>query len=234
MLQVDTQIGVPGGTGMVTVVNGVLAGVGPILDPVVVQSGGTLAPGDAGIGVLSVSNTLTLLGTNVMEVNKNGAALTSDLVQGLTGLTYGGTLSLAISGPTALANGDSIKLFDSASYNGGTFASISPATPGTALAWDTSSLNVNGTLKVVTGSANTPPTLTPGSVKNDANGFSFSFSGPSGQPYTLLSTTNVAKPLSQWETTNKTGFLAGPGAPIGFTNASPGAEPKRFYDVRSP
>jgi len=66
-----------------------------------------------------------------------------------------------------------------------------------------------------------------------ANGFSFSFSGPSGQPYTLLSTTNVALPLSQWQT-NSTGLLTGPNSPIGFTNATPHAVPHMFYRVRSP
>ena len=67
----------------------------------------------------------------------------------------------------------------------------------------------------------------------DASGFSFSFSGPNGQPYTVLSTTNVALPLSQWQT-DSSGVLAGSGSPIVFTNATPTAETKRFYRVRSP
>ena len=84
----------------------------------------------------------------------------------------------------------------------------------------------------VYGQSSTSSTPTLSGAKKDANGFSFSFSGPSGQPYTLLSTTNVALPLSQWQT-NSTGVLTGVDNPIGFTNSTP-TEPQQFYRVRSP
>jgi hypothetical protein len=68
------------------------------------------------------------------------------------------------------------------------------------------------------------------SPKHDNSGFWFSFSGPEGQPYSVLSTTNVALPLSTWDT-NSTGFLTG--SPMNYTNATP-SDARRFYDVRSP
>ena len=74
-----------------------------------------------------------------------------------------------------------------------------------------------------------PPTL--GGAKHDASGFSFSFSGPNGQPYTVLSTTNLTLPLSQWQT-NSTGVLTGTNSPISFTNSTPTGS--RFYQVRTP
>ena len=50
-------------------------------------------------------------------------------------LTYGGTLTLTnISAP--LAAGNSFTLFSAAGYSG-SFATISPATPGAGLAWNT-------------------------------------------------------------------------------------------------
>jgi hypothetical protein len=79
---------------------------------------------------------------------------------------------------------------------------------------------------------NAPQQAALSAVKKDANGYSFSFSGPTGQPYSLLSAINVALPLSQWST-NQVGFLAGPGNPVGYTNATP-TEAQRFYDVRTP
>jgi len=87
----------------------------------------------------------------------------------------------------------------------------------------------------VYGQSSAAPLVQPklGGTMIDAHGFSFGFSGPSGQPYTLLSTTNVALPLSQWQT-NSTGLLTGPNSPMGFTNATPHAVPHIFYRVRSP
>src|SRR5262249_29833824 len=54
------------GTNSTTVAGGTLGGTGLITGPVIVQSAGTLAPGTS-IGTLSISNTLSLGGTNLME-----------------------------------------------------------------------------------------------------------------------------------------------------------------------
>src|SRR5206468_12052477 len=84
------------------------------------------------------------------------ARLTQHLLQTPTSIIYGGTLSLTnLSQSTnPLAAGDSFKLFDSATltYAGG-FASLTPAAPGPGLAWDTSSLTVDGTLKLISATA---------------------------------------------------------------------------------
>ncbi|HRT08767.1 MAG TPA: hypothetical protein P5233_10300, partial [Candidatus Paceibacterota bacterium] len=52
--------------------------------------------------------------------------------------------------------GDAFKLFDAASYSGA-FAEIFPATPGPGLAWDTSTLATDGSLRIVS-TANPIPT----------------------------------------------------------------------------
>ena len=127
--------------------NATLGGNGIIGGPVTVQAGATLSPGIGigWIGRMAISNTLTLAGTTAMDLNK--AAVTNDQVRGITTLTYGGTLVVTNLAGT-LAVGDSFKLFDAANY-AGSFAAISPATPGIGITWDRSYLPVDGTLRVV-------------------------------------------------------------------------------------
>ena len=145
------------GGGAVTVYSGVLGGGGSLDGPVTVQAGGMLSPG-IGIGTMTVNNTLALTAgsTTMMQVNKSAA--TNDQVRGITTLTYGGTLVVTNLAGT-LAAGDSFKLFDAASYSG-SFASISPATPGNGIVWDMSRLPVSGTLSIIFSSASLSCTWT--------------------------------------------------------------------------
>jgi len=160
------------GGGAVTVAaGGTLGGSGTIGGPLTVQDGGGFVI-DSFFDVyleLTVNNTATLSGTTLMNVNK-GVSPNSNRVIGLSMVTYGGTLVVNNLGGT-LEAGDSFKLFDAVSYSG-SFAAISPATPGIGIVWDMSSLPVDGTLRVATASlsyanlTHTPlggATLTPGS-----------------------------------------------------------------------
>jgi autotransporter-associated beta strand protein len=108
----------------VTVAGGVLGGSGAIGGPVSVQSGGTLSPG-ASIGILSISNTLTLAAGSTTVIEINGAALTSDLVRGITTAHYGGTLVVTNTAGT-LSPGQTFQLFN-ATGHAGTFANITSA-----------------------------------------------------------------------------------------------------------
>jgi hypothetical protein len=105
---------------------------------------GTLAPGTS-IGVLTISNSLSLSGVTVMELN--AATGTNDVVRGLTSVTYGGTLTLSNLAGTITAS-NAFKLFSANSYSG-VFATLTPASPGLALAWNTNTLATDGTLRVV-------------------------------------------------------------------------------------
>jgi len=143
-------------TGSTLVSAGTLGGIGVILGPVSVAAGATLAPGTS-VGTLTINNTLSLAGTSttVIEVDKN--SMTSDLVAGVTTLTYGGTLVLKNLGGV-LALGDTFNVFDATTFSG-SFSSVVSQTPGQTVTWDTSKLNVDGTVKVATAVAN-PVTLT--------------------------------------------------------------------------
>ncbi len=132
------------GASAVTVTNGTLGGNGLILGPVAIQSPGCLAPGTS-IGALTISNALSLAGVTVMELN--AAAGTNDLVRGLTSVIYGGTLTLSNVAGTLTAS-KAFKLFSANSYSGA-FASLTPASPGQDLAWNTNTLATDGTLRLV-------------------------------------------------------------------------------------
>lgn len=128
-----------------------LVGNGTIEGSLTVGSGAILSVGTS-IGAVTVTSALTLAGTNIMEVNSS-AIPSSDLVNAGS-VSYGGTLLVQNLGP-ALSLTSSFKLFNAAAYSGA-FAEIIPTTPAAGLAWDTSSLTVEGTLKVKAGVSTEP------------------------------------------------------------------------------
>jgi autotransporter-associated beta strand protein len=140
------------GGSAVTVAGGTLGGTGSIAGAVNVQIGGTLSPG-ASIGTLSISNTLTLAGTTLVEVNASNGQ--SDRVQGATNIVYGGTLVVTnVAGTLVL--GQNFQLFSASGTKTGDFTSITPALTG-GKAW---SFNpTNGVLSVVTATANYPTNI---------------------------------------------------------------------------
>jgi autotransporter-associated beta strand protein len=113
---------------------GSLGGTGTLSGPVAIGTGGTLSPGPA-IGNL-VSNLVGAMLINNSLVFSNGSACfmknyqaggTSDQVLGLSTVTYGGTLFLTNLFNAPYTNGQVIKLFDAAHYQGA-FSSIIMAT----------------------------------------------------------------------------------------------------------
>src|SRR5262249_27873385 len=149
---------------------------------VTANSGSTIAPGIDAVGSLTISNTVILSGTTVMELDPaNG---TNDLLKTTGGITYGGTLNL--SALSSLAGGNTFKLFNAPTY-AGSFSTITPATPGAGLTWDPSALNASGTLKVV---ALPVPRFSGFSIA----GTNLVLSGSNGTPshaYYVLSSANV-------------------------------------------
>ena len=137
--------------GSVIVAGGALGGNGVIAGPVLVNSGGTLMPGNAAIGTLTLNNNLTLSGTTIMEVSH----ASGDKVAGIGSLTLGGTLQVLVNG--TLSGGEVFKLFAATNYSGDFTTYNLPVLPS-PLGWDASSVPVDGTLKV-TGGTPAPPTL---------------------------------------------------------------------------
>jgi autotransporter-associated beta strand protein len=143
------------GSTAVTVSNATLGGNGLIQGPVIIQTGGRLAPGTS-IGTLTISNTLSLSGVAVMELN--ATAGTNDFVRGLSTVNYGGRLTLTFPAGTITAT-NTFRLFSANSYSG-VFAAFTPSSPGPGLAWNTNTLATDGTLRVAFVVSTTPVTIT--------------------------------------------------------------------------
>lgn len=218
-LQVDGSIT----ASAITVNAGTLTGSGFLGGPVAVQYGGTLSPGPS-IGQLTISNSLNLGfgSTNLMEINK--ASGTSDSIVGLTSVFYGGTLVVSNLAGT-LSGGEVFKLFDAPPgtyYGVFDYIELPPLPPG--LSWDTSSLLVDGTIKV-------PVPI----LEFTVIGGDLVISGTNGVPnatYNVLTSPNVAAPLSQWTTNGTYQFDASGG--FSFTNAIDPGTPQQYFILAIP
>jgi autotransporter-associated beta strand protein len=211
----------------VTQVNaGALGGTGTIAGAVNVAAGASLAPG-ASLGTLTINNALTLAsGSSAsIAISMDGGA-TNGMVTGLASVAYDGTLVVTNVGSSPLVAGTQFQLFNAASHTGNfvNAASVSILPAGTG------SFDPNtGKLTITsTGVASFNP------VKVSGGNLILTGSGGAapGSAYTLLMSTNVATPLSQWET-NTTGVLDGSGM---FSNNIPvnTLEKAKFFDVRVP
>jgi fibronectin-binding autotransporter adhesin len=153
------------GASPVTVTGGTLGGNGIIKGPVNIQVAGRLSPGTS-IGALTISNSLSLSGVTVMELN--AATGTNDLVRGLTTVTFGGTLTLSnLAGAITASN--AFKLFSANSYRNA-FTALNPVSPGPGLAWNTNTFVTDGTLRIVNTS--------PATISNSRSGDLLSLSWP--------------------------------------------------------
>lgn len=128
--------------GGVTVTNGTLGGSGTILGSVTVQSG-TLAPGTTSIGTLTVNNNLTLNGNALFKVNKS-VSPSNDvvIVTGTLSNTGTGTLTVTNLG-SALAIGNTFKLFSKPISGGGALT-----VTGAGMNW-TNNLAIDGSIAVL-------------------------------------------------------------------------------------
>jgi hypothetical protein len=209
---------VPGG--IVVANHASLTGNGSVSGVLTVQAGGRLVPG-ASIGKVSLNISPSLQGTVVMEISKDGAALTNDQIQVATALTYGGSLIVSNVGPTGLAVGDRFQLFVASSY-AGAFSSLLLPPLHAGLAW-ANKLAVDGSLEVVMGTA-------PKFASISLSGTNLVMTGTNGTPngtYTVLTATNVALPLSNWVSITTNQFDSGGG--FSFTNAIAPGIPQRFF-----
>jgi len=210
--------------------NQTLSGNGVINGQLVTLAGSTLSPGASGVGGLTVSNAVTLGGTNSFDLDQDNK--TNDVLNVNAGVTYGGTLNLtALTSP--LTNGASFKLFKALSY-GGSFASITPATPGSGLAWNTNALP-SGIIAVTNGAV-TAPTTNASITSVQMVGTNIVIHGTNnnvpntGFKWVVLTSTNVALPLSSWTPVFTNSFTGG--GTFDYTNPIVTTTPKLFFDVK--
>jgi hypothetical protein len=163
-------------------------------------------------------------------LNKAGATLTSDFIQGVSFLTFGGTLRLVLTGDP-LAVGDTFTLY-AAGLKNGAFDFIEPVTPGPGLAWDTTSLLTNGTLRVAVAPR---PVIASFALVDGVPSGGSTISGTNGIPrvlYYVLASTNLSLPIPAW-TRLGTNFFDNSGS-FQFTNPSELSSAQRFYILQIP
>ena len=137
-------------TGTTLVTNGILAGNGNVIGPVVVGPAGNLGAGDAGgVGTFTIYNNLTFQGGATMRINATSGSLSQDNVTVNGNIAYGGVLTVTniTSDSTALTTSDTFQLFSVSGTHTGNFSGIA-GSPGAGLAY---SFNpTNGVLSVIT------------------------------------------------------------------------------------
>lgn len=217
-------------TGLTIVTNGTLGGIGMVPGALNVGPAGNVAPGVAGttVGNLTVGGATRLNGQATFRIAKVGGVPQSDLLTVGSQLTYGGTLVLTNIGAEALAAGDSFTVFAAPSY-AGTFSGIVPPSPGPFLAWDTSSLAVNGSIKIVAVTLS-PPVIT-GITVAGTNVTITGTNGTAGQGFTVRSSMDVGAPLGTWSVIYSNWFG---GNSFNFTFPINPAEAERFYRLSVP
>lgn len=209
--------------GLVISSNALLSGSGAITGNISVNNGGTIAPGTNTLATIVDNGTLTLNPGSTTLMKLNASATTSDTLIGMSNLVYGGRLQLAnVSG--SYSSGQSFSLFAATNYSGA-FATLSPASPGPGLRWDTYELGVNGNLRVFSTPTPMPSigsiTTTSGNLLINASG------GIAYDPCYLLTSTNLSAPLSNW-TCITTNYFDATGATT-FTNAMPADQTQQYF-----
>ena len=214
-----------------------LGGIGLISGGLVVSPGATLAPagtnvtlgitaGQNATGTIAVSDSVVLNGTTTIKLNGSG---NNDALTATGGsITYGGTLNLVNVNAAPLAAGDTFQIFNAGNLTG-SFASITPATPGAGLAWNTCQLS-SGIISVVSSGASQPAINNV--VVSSGNLIFSGTNGTAGGNYYVLTSTDVAAPLSSWTSIATNTF--GPGGVFSVTNAINPGTPKRFYVIQLP
>jgi autotransporter-associated beta strand protein len=180
--------------GNVVTNNGTVAGTGIISGSIL--NSGNIAPGGTNtVGTLTVTGVITNLSGSATTILLLRGSSPSNSVLAVPGtLTYGGNLVVTNLG-TALAQGDTFKIFSATNYTG-SFASITLPALSSGLAWQTSSLS-NGVISVIAGSVTPTPVIS--SVMQSLG--NLVFSGTNGAPngtFYVLSSTNLALPISKW------------------------------------
>ncbi|HEU6448030.1 MAG TPA: family 16 glycosylhydrolase [Verrucomicrobiae bacterium] len=209
--------------GSLTIIKGMLGGTGTVSGATLIQSGGTLSPGNSGTGALTFGNSLTLSSgcTNLFEINKS--LYTNDVVRVTGSLALNGTLVVSnLAGN--LTAGDSFKLFSAGNYTGN-FSSVKLPLLDYGLAWNTNGLT-NGILSVV---ATVSPQV--GSVSFLGNGnFVVNGSSAAWQTNELDAATNLSPPINWLFVTSLTANVSGI---VQLIDAHATNFPQRFYIIKT-
>jgi hypothetical protein len=203
-----------------------ISGDGSVNGSFTIASGATLAPGNNDLGSLSFSNALTLNAGSKTIMYVSHDWQTNNVVSVAGTFTWGGALVIS-NADDPLQGGDAFPLFTAGNF-AGSFSSLTlPAlTPG--LYWNTNTFKMDGTLRIVT---ETPPVIgnlgiISGKLVLNGSG------GITNGTYYVLTSTNLAAPLTNWTRLLTNQFDAG--GNFNFTNAVKTGTAQSFYLLQLP
>ena len=203
-----------------------ITGDGSVNGSFTIANGATLAPGNNDLGSLSFSISLTLNAGSKTILNVSHDSQTNNVVTVTGTLTCGGSIIVSnVDDP--LQGGDAFQLFNTAGFAGNfTTVALPALTPG--LYWNTSTINVDGTIRVA---IETPPVI--GNIGISGGNLVLTGSGGiTNGTYYVLTTTNMALPLTNWTRLLTNQFDAS--GNFNLTNAMVTNSPQNFYLLQLP
>jgi hypothetical protein len=219
----------PVGNGQNLICQNAVSGAGSFTGNVVFNGG--YSPGNSPASVTLQNATFTAVNTLTMELagTTQGSGYDHLNITGTAALD--GKLTVLLLNNFMPAAGDSFDLIDGATT--GNFSSISLPQLTAGLAWDTTQFNSQKIIRVISTAATSPFFLTGLQSVTDGQGnhVEFSFSNNPQATFSVLSTTNLNLPLSNWTVIGTPSNL-GTGI-FQFISAPISNEPKRFFGVRS-
>ncbi|HTL73654.1 MAG TPA: autotransporter-associated beta strand repeat-containing protein [bacterium] len=219
-------------TGSTAVTAGALGGVGTIAGNVTVNSGAAIAPGNGGVGTLTVNGSLTLIGNLVVNVDTSHAPSNSIvLVSGALSSSGTGTVTVNNLGANALVVGQKFYPFNGSILAGG--GSLTVSGGGAGVTW-LNHLATDGSIQVATVGVAVPPSFPPGGISRQLDGsISLTATGAVGTAYSLWATTNLAlTPVSSTWTLLTNGTITT--TPFIINDAGATNKPQRFYLFSTP
>ena len=203
-----------------------ISGDGSVNGNFTLASGATLAPGNNDLGALNFNDSLTLNSGSKTLLNVSHDSQTNNVLSVAGIFTWGGSLIIS-NADDPLQGGDAFQLFSATSFTGN-FSSVTlPAlTPG--LYWNTNLLKTAGTLIVA---VETPPVIASFGILNGKLVLGGT-GGVTNGTYYLLTSTNLAAPLTNW-TRRLTNQFDG-GGNFNFTNPVNPGSPRSFFLLQLP
>ena len=217
---------------------GLLGGTGRLGGQVTLEVGGMLSPGtgtNAGKLYLDTTTQLTWFkpgSTFQVHLNGTNAGAYDQLLPKGDLFLEQPTLQIVLGYAPAI--GDQFTIVDlEIGFLDGTFAGIPNGGTVTAGGYQFQvqygAIDGNSLVLTCVGAGLTPPTLAGGGPLTGTS-FPLTFSGPAGQSYRVLTSTNVALPLTNWAVLSTGTFGAGPAA---YTDTT-ATNRQRFYIIKSP
>ena len=211
-------------SGTTTVSGGALGGTGTIAGSVVVDAGGSLAPG-ASVGTLTIGGDLTVNGNLAIDVDKSLSPGQSNDVVSLSGsfATAGGSIVVNNLGP-ALTVGDKFYPFGGAIVSDAGAMSVT----GAGMTW-ANAIGTDGSITVTGVVPSASPTI--GTISfSGGNLIITGTNGPTTGNYVVLGTNVITAPVSNWTRISTNPFnLDGTFA---VTNSVLPGQPVQYYRIQ--